>query len=231
MINQLVLLQVIAYIFNNYFLQSSEQLKNKIENGFKSKFIFKHTLITFIVSWIISFDVNFVFCAFGIAITHLLIDGFQKQFKTNKYTFLVAQLLNLIVILLFTWLFKKYFVSHLIFIIPITNHYLLLFLGYLICLKPTNIFIRETLVVAKIQSISNPNLELANAGKLIGILERILVLTFVIIGKLEVIGFLIAAKSILRYKDADTVKTEYVLIGTMLSFGIAMLLGLLINHF
>ncbi len=231
MINQLIILQVIAYVFTSYFFQNSEQLRDKIENGFKSKFIFKHALITFILSWILSFDINFVFCAIGITITHLLIGGLQKQFKTNKYTFLVTQFLNLVVILLYIWLFKKYFNSHLVISKPISNHYLLLFLGYLICLKPTNIFIRETLVIAKIQSISNPNLELANAGKLIGILERILVLTFVIIGKLEVIGFLIAAKSILRYKDADTVKTEYVLIGTMLSFGIAMLLGLLINHF
>ena len=78
--------------------------------------------------------------------------------------------------------------------------------------------------------ISTSN-ELENAGKLIGILERILVLTFVVIGKWEVIGFLIAAKTILRYKDTDTIKTEYVLIGTMLSFGTAILLGILFNRF
>ena len=104
-------------------------------------------------------------------------------------------------------------------------------LGYLLCIKPANIFIRETLVVGNIESISDTTAELKNAGKLIGILERILVLTFVIIGKLEVVGFLIAAKSILRYKDTNTIKTEYVLIGTMLSFGIAMLVGLVIGKF
>jgi hypothetical protein len=102
-------------------------------------------------------------------------------------------------------------------------------LGYLICIKPANIFIRETLVAGNIESISDTSTELKNAGKLIGILERMLVLTFVIIGKLEVVGFLIAAKSILRYKDTNTIKTEYVLIGTMLSFGIAMMIGLVIE--
>ena len=106
-----------------------------------------------------------------------------------------------------------------------------IFFSYLICVKPANIFIRETLVAGKIESISDTSAELKNAGKLIGILERILVLTFVIIGKLEVVGFLIAAKSILRYKDTNTIKTEYVLIGTMLSFGIAMMIGLAINKF
>lgn len=89
--------------------------------------------------------------------------------------------------------------------------------------------LRETFVAGKIESISDTIIELKNAGKLIGILERILVLTFVIIGKLEIVGFLIAAKSILRYKDTNTIKTEYVLIGTMLSFGIAIMIGLLID--
>jgi hypothetical protein len=98
-------------------------------------------------------------------------------------------------------------------------------------MKPGNVFIHETIKTANIKSISNTDTELENAGKLIGTLERILVLTFVIIGKLEVVGFLIAAKSILRYKDTNTIKTEYVLIGTMLSFGLAMMLGLIVNQF
>ena len=65
------------------------------------------------------------------------------------------------------------------------------------------------------------------AGALIGNLERILTIIFVIIGQYEAIGFIIAAKSILRFKDTDTAKTEYVLAGTFLSFGIALLCGLM----
>lgn len=73
--------------------------------------------------------------------------------------------------------------------------------------------------------------ELENAGKLIGTLERILVLTLVILNQYEAIGFLIAAKSILRYKENDTTKTEYVLIGTMASFAIAMFLGIIYSKY
>lgn len=46
-------------------------------------------------------------------------------------------------------------------------------------------------------------------------------------GQFEAIGFIVAAKSILRFKDTDTAKTEYVLAGTFLSFGIAILCGLM----
>lgn len=69
-----------------------------------------------------------------------------------------------------------------------------------------------------------------NAGALIGNLERILTLVFVLIGQYEAVGFIIAAKSLLRFKDTDTAKTEYVLAGTLLSFGIATLLVLMVKQ-
>ena len=77
--------------------------------------------------------------------------------------------------------------------------------------------------VGETQSCEN----IKNAGALIGNLERVLTIIFVIIGQYEAIGFIIAAKSILRFKDTDTAKTEYVLAGTFLSFGIALLCGLM----
>lgn len=40
---------------------------------------------------------------------------------------------------------------------------------------------------------------------------------------------LIAAKSILRYRSDETLKSEYVLIGTLLSFGIAVIAGIVVN--
>ncbi|WP_341965753.1 DUF3307 domain-containing protein [Flavobacterium psychrophilum] len=226
----MLILQIIAHILSDYFFQTDASAKEKNENGFKSQFLLKHTFITFICSWLMSFDVNFVFCALSISIIHYIIDGLKKSL-TSRFSFFIDQSLHLVIIGLFVWIFDQYFESNLIWNISIDIKWLAIILGYLICVKPANIFIRETFVAGKIESISDTTVELKNAGKLIGILERILVLTFVIIGKLEVVGFLIAAKSILRYKDTNTIKTEYVLIGTMLSFGIAMMIGLLINKF
>lgn len=226
----LLILQFIAHLLSDYVFQTDASAKEKNENGFKSKFIFKHTLITFMCSLVLSFDFNFTVCSLAIALTHFIIDGLKKTLNKGRFAFFIDQFLHLIIIVLFVWLFELYFNENPL--IKITNTKILLTIAsYLICFKPANIFIREVLVIAKIESISDTTTELKNAGKLIGILERILVLTFVIIGKLEVIGFMIAAKSILRYKDTNTIKTEYVLIGTMLSFGIAMLFGLLIERF
>ncbi len=227
---QLLILQLIAHVLSDYFFQSDESSKEKNISGFKSKTIVKHIFITFLGSYILSFDINFIFCSIGISVTHYLIDGLKKTINTSKYSFFIDQLAHISMIFFFVWLFDNYFVYHKIVSFLPNINYLIALLSYLICLKPTNIFINEILIISK---ITRPNIdsELQNAGKLIGVLERILVLTFVIVGKIEVIGFLIAAKTILRYKDTDTTKSEYVLIGTMISFGIAMLFGLAINRF
>jgi Flp pilus assembly pilin Flp len=78
------------------------------------------------------------------------------------------------------------------------------------------------------------NDSLSKAGLYIGTAERILVFVFILIGQYEAIGFLIASKSILRItKDDDKdgrKKTEYVLIGTLISFTIAIVVGLLVKQ-
>ncbi len=75
-------------------------------------------------------------------------------------------------------------------------------------------------------------LGLASAGKWIGICERMLILTFVLMQQYTAIGFLMTAKSILRFseKEANTqLKTEYVLVGTLVSFTTAAMTGMLLR--
>ncbi|MGJ7456368.1 DUF3307 domain-containing protein [Halomonas sp. MA07-2] len=70
---------------------------------------------------------------------------------------------------------------------------------------------------------------LARAGARIGMLERVVVLTLVLLDQLTAVGFLLAAKSVLRYGDLrdsrDRKLTEYVLLGTLLSVASTLILG------
>ncbi len=68
---------------------------------------------------------------------------------------------------------------------------------------------------------------LENGGYLIGILERGLVFLLVVVGQPAGIGFLIAAKSVLRFDTTskDQRAGEYVIIGTLASFGWALVTG------
>jgi hypothetical protein len=72
---------------------------------------------------------------------------------------------------------------------------------------------------------------LTAAGLWIGVLERLLIVTFVLAGEFSAIGFLIAAKSILRFSDKDVhhprKQSEYILIGTLLSFCLALFSALI----
>ncbi len=62
------------------------------------------------------------------------------------------------------------------------------------------------------------------AGRIIGLMERGLIFLMVMIGEPSGIGFLIAAKSILRFDTVsrDQKMSEYVIIGTLASFGWAL---------
>lgn len=65
-----------------------------------------------------------------------------------------------------------------------------------------------------------------DGGKMIGRLERLLIFLFVLAAAPTAIGFLVTAKSILRFreiKDHDSQKqAEYIIIGTLMSFGFAL---------
>ena len=97
----------------------------------------------------------------------------------------------------------------------------------LICWKPANIFIK---LMLKYYSVNMPaeNASGFNAGALIGTVERWLILVFVCLQRYDALGLLIAAKSIIRFGDKETAKTEYVLAGTLLSIFIAVLAGIMV---
>ena len=69
---------------------------------------------------------------------------------------------------------------------------------------------------------------LLKAGRFIGNIERTMILSFVLLGQYSAIGFLVAAKSILRLKDEQKL-SEYILTGTFLSVGIAIIAGIIAN--
>lgn len=112
----------------------------------------------------------------------------------------------------------------------------LLLLAYLVIYMPMGVLIGQLLAHWTPQmplSAKADNDSLLRAGKQIGYLERTLILTFVLIGQIPAIGFLLAAKSIFRFGDLrqsdDKMRTEYVLLGTLFSFTLTILLGLLVK--
>jgi hypothetical protein len=68
---------------------------------------------------------------------------------------------------------------------------------------------------------------LMDGGKWIGLLERALIFVLIMAAEFQAIGFLIAAKSILRFQYAkERSHSETVIIGTLASFGWAIVISL-----
>ncbi|WP_136484974.1 DUF3307 domain-containing protein [Vibrio sp. H11] len=108
--------------------------------------------------------------------------------------------------------------------------------AYLLILKPTSVLIG--LILSKYPIVVSDEEEgnvsgLVAGGELIGYLERLLILTFTLLGSYAAVGFVLAAKSIFRFgelnKSADRSMAEYVLIGSLVSVVITTLVGTLVS--
>lgn len=227
---QLLIFQLIAHVLADFIFQSPRAAESKNLSGFASKYLYLHALIVFLTSFILSFQWLFIFASLIIALSHLLLDGFKQYMNRIKFLksscFFFDQMLHVLVIVAVVFLFKHFFNIKPVIDFHLNNHHLLILFAYILILKPSNIIIKEVFNVYNISISVEDNEELLNAGKLIGNIERVLTLTLVLLNQYEIVGFIFAAKSILRFKDTDTSRTEYVLIGTLLSFGIAILLGI-----
>jgi hypothetical protein len=102
--------------------------------------------------------------------------------------------------------------------------------GFVFVTAPAGILIGEATSHWS-EKIDDPDNSLVNAGKWIGIAERVIVLVLVLQGQYSAIGLLVTAKGIIRFseKDRQEIKTEYLVIGTLLSIGIAILAGLAVK--
>jgi hypothetical protein len=68
----------------------------------------------------------------------------------------------------------------------------------------------------------------ARIGATIGVLERLLIVLFVVTGSTAAIGFVVAAKTLARFKQLDDRDfAEYYLLGTLASVSVALVSGLL----
>jgi len=120
-IYQLLILQIIAHFISDFAFQPERMATDKNNLGFKSKLLKWHILITFITAWLFSFQINFVFGAFTIAILHWVEDGIKKYINDNnklcRYSFFIDQTIHLTIIASVVLLYSKHFQLNPIFAI------------------------------------------------------------------------------------------------------------------
>lgn len=234
----LLLQLLLAHILADFVLQPTAWIKHKRRYKGSSYLLVIHSLLAGGLTLVLLQRWDLWYVALFISFTHYLIDWWKLlQHRDNLKYFLLDQLFHLVIILL-VWLYIiKEFDAVLPYIKSLFNsiQFLAILGAYLIAIFPTGFLIgKATQRWQRDIEVTYRQNSLEAAGRYIGIFERILVLTFIITNNFAAIGLLIAAKSILRFSDKSETgarkQTEYVLIGTLMSFAITILLGLLVNY-
>ena len=235
----LILKLIAVHLLVDFFLQSDASIKEKEEKKFKSPKLLMHVLLHGMLTFIVLIPESigkFWAVAPVIMISHWIIDALKLQFQSRKRKkqviwFLADQVAHLLVILSI-WLLLEGDIQTIKAMF--TQEVLLLLLLVLFLTNPSAIIVKVLISGWSPKENEKEEHSLANAGKYIGILERLFVFGFVISNNWEGIGFLLAAKSVFRFGDLNDAKdrnlTEYVLIGTLISFGLAIIVGLLFNN-
>ncbi len=221
----------LSHLLADFILQPRSWVNDRFSKHFYSPFLYLHGFTAGALSlFLIGFQYWII--ALIVFLTHTLIDGWKSyRPQTGRY-FVIDQSLHQLVILI-CWFYTFYSFTDLILWmrdLSNNNRFWFLFTAYLFLSFPTGILVGQ---MTKKWSDQLPrSTGLANAGKWIGILERILILTFMLQVQYAAIGLLITAKGLLRFneKDQQEEKTEYVLIGSLISFSIAVIIGIVINN-
>jgi len=227
--NLLVLLKLLAaHVIGDFFLQTDKICEGKYIKGAKRLgYLATHSGINALLAYLF---VGLWECwqiPVVVFFTHFLIDYIKSAIsRSSLCMFITDQLLHLTVIFgLWVWatgtdicIGTAWLSDYQVWLVA---------LCYMLALKPSSILLGT--FIAKWTPSNNGKNSLPNAGAWIGYLERVLILTFMLVGCMEGIGFLLAAKSIFRFgeltKAREVKYTEYVMIGTLSSFTIAILLG------
>lgn len=224
---------VVAHFIGDFLLQPKSWVEEKEKRKAKSVKLYLHILIHGLLALFILWDCNHWLLALLLMVSHGIIDTIklyaQKESNKSKW-FLIDQVLHIISILGLWFIFFKPELN----IAPWyddTSSWI--YLAAVLFITIVSGVVMRELMSNWSKALNESNDEsLNNAGKYIGMLERLFVFVFVVTAHWEGIGFLLAAKSVFRFGDLKESKdrklTEYILIGTLLSFGIAIATGMLV---
>ncbi len=226
---------ILSHLLGDFLFQPNIWVQDKETKKYKSLYLYLHIIIhTILLFVILQFNMKYWLGVLIISISHFGIDLLKVNLQSkinHKLLFVVDQLFHLSIIALVVYYYHPYNIDFDLLYHPKT---LLFLISLLLTTLVASIVMKLFISQWNITEYSTPENSLPKAGAYIGMLERLLIFIFIVIGRWEGVGFLLAAKSVFRYGDlskaGDRKLTEYILIGTLLSFGLAMLIGIVYTY-
>ena len=227
-------LLLFVHILGDFYFQSQTTARKKVK---KLKWVSYHCIIYGVISFVV---VKLLVPNFSYSLLWLFIIGHaviditkyyivKKYLKNNfydKYVFIIDQIIHLLILVFISYYALKSgevykynaFINDVLVTMEIPIESLLsLVLKLLLIHKPINIFI--ALIMNDYKPEDKKKDDTIKAGRMIGTVERIIMLFFLSIKQYSSVGLVLTAKSIARYnKIAEDQKfAEYYLLGTLLS--------------
>ena len=222
---------ILAHLIADFLFQPGPWIRDKLVRKHRSPYLYWHVVVHAVLTFILlGFELQYWLGILIIAVTHTIIDASKMNLNgkmNGKLLFGLDQLAHFLVLALVVWLYFPYVIDWGYLLSPVV----MLFLIALILVTVVAAIVLKMIMSSWEFKEDKEEDSLPNAGMYIGVLERIFVFGFIVLQQWQAIGLLIAAKSIFRFSDLSRAKdrklTEYILIGTLISFGWAILIGVL----
>jgi hypothetical protein len=243
-----------GHLIGDFVLQNDSLAERKRKNQW---WIFVHVLVVSSVTWVFLGSFTAWYFVLPVAVSHFLVDSVKVklQLKNNAVGSNISEDMNPngafmlvlgsqflhIILLTLIWLTVRNW-------LPVTTENcwtgywglqyakaLILISGFAAGVWGIAVAMRYQMIPLAREIPPNKKEGLQRGGKTIGLLERTLILIFVLIGKPEGVAFVVAAKSVFRIGDltdhTDRLYAEYIMIGTLRSITYALVVALLMKWF
>ncbi len=229
----LALKLLLAHFLGDFVLQPAHWVEDKSKKKGRSKYLYFHIGVH-LLALLIILQFQHIVPILVIVATHFLIDLGKLSLtgpRNYRWLFVVDQILHLLVLGGVLYWISPFPIN----LGTLFSEETLLPITFLAFVTYVSGIIMRMLLAPYIDEVTKDDADteggsLKNAGTYIGMLERLFVFGFILMQQWAAIGLLIAAKSVFRFGDLNKGKnrklTEYVLIGTLLSFGLAILSGM-----
>lgn len=220
----------LSHLLADFVFQTRSMVDDRFKNRWRSGWLYMHGIVAGLLAYIFSGEFSYYLLFIAYTLSHILIDGFKSTRKDDLKWLILDQTAHIFTILV-VWLILTGPVV-IRTIIPAISLFgtaaWILLVAYVVVIWPSGIAIGKFTETWHHDKNGEESEGLLNAGLWIGRLERFLLLTFVLLEQYQAIGLLVTAKSIFRF-TTDRKVSEYILIGTLLSFTIAVFVGLIVK--
>ena len=238
----IVAILISIHLLADFLFQTSAYSEKKRK---KLKPLFLHCFIYFIVFEIVLLPIlqlkKAILLGMIISTCHFLINftknKLEKSFPQRKlqiWIFSINQLIYFALLIGMNYIFNlENSVSNLYIKLQEYENFktIILYISvFSIIFEPASVFIRKLFTSISSKTYPKANLEELKAGNIIGKLERIIIAILLLNNQFGVIGFVLTAKSIARFKQMEDKNfAEKYLIGTLTSFLIVLVTVLILK--